>query len=321
MILFYKWSNENLKWVAHEPISSTQHNLNILKTITFNILFDNWNGKDYKTNIVHSEERYKNTLLKLEQYDADIITLNEVTLTFVKLAEKCEYIKKNYFISQTTENYNYNTNISYDCMILTKLSPEKCYVFDISPKRNLVITSTFNIINNNKHLKISVSAVHLSALSKNYIKRQKEFNIINENLKNINTDVHIIQGDFNFHEEFETDYITQLDFHDAWRQIYNIKENPGYTFDSKKNLMIKEMFYGFEQRQMRLDRVVLSSLNTLKIKNIEIIFDTPIFETTKDTQNKNWINTLLSTILVTHKEQYLFNSDHFGLYTIFEIKN
>lgn len=41
--------------------------------------------------------------------------------------------------------------------------------------------------------------------------------------------------------------------------MYDIESDPGYTFDTKYNKMINEIYWGFEGRRMRLDRVFYDS--------------------------------------------------------------
>ena len=67
----------------------------------------------------------------------------------------------------------------------------------------------------------------------------------------------IVQGDMNFHSEGETQIAEKRQFKDAWLMRYDLKENPGYTFDSDYNSLINELFWGFEKRRMRLDRILL----------------------------------------------------------------
>ena len=46
---------------------------------------------------------------------------------------------------------------------------------------------------------------------------------------------------------------------------HSLEENPGYTFDSKYNAMINEIYWGFEGRRMRLDRIFMTN-NLFKVK-------------------------------------------------------
>ena len=89
-------------------------------------------------------------------------------------------------------------------------------------------------------------------------------------------DDQILQGDMNFHSEEENCILPKLDLKDSWLQLYNVEENPGYTFDTLYNEMINEIYWGFEGRRMRLDRIFFSR-NLFTVKEMEVIFDRPIF--------------------------------------------
>ena len=58
-----------------------------------------------------------------------------------------------------------------------------------------------------------------------------------------------------------------------------MEENPGYTFDALENLMINEIYWGFERRRMRLDRILFfaSENSTLKVNGTRLCFNEPIY--------------------------------------------
>ena len=86
----------------------------------------------------------------------------------------------------------------------------------------------------------------------------------------------VLAGDLNFHSEDENKPFLSKNYRDCWLQINDDKE--GYTFDAKNNKLIRVMFFGFENRRMRLDRVlVYDTQNLLQPNNIEIIGTDPIY--------------------------------------------
>ena len=91
----------------------------------------------------------------------------------------------------------------------------------------------------------------------------------------------IVQGDLNFHEEAETEIAIKRGFKDAWLEKYDLAENPGFTFDAKFNSLINELYWGFEKRRMRLDRIMIKG-QQLTVKNINIVMDSPVFEQKKE---------------------------------------
>ena len=76
-------------------------------------------------------------------------------------------------------------------------------------------------------------------------------------------------GDFNYHLLGETEDIYTLGFSDLWLE-YKGKQDPGYTFDPSLNPMMP-LYLIFEERRMRLDRVVLQEgSGIIKPKSIDI---------------------------------------------------
>jgi len=101
-MVFYSWNKQLSAWKQYE-CKTTLHRINTIKSVTFNVLFDKWKGKMYKENVIYSHDRYTDTLKKLSKQYADIITLNEVTDTLLKLIENCDWVREKYFISEITE--------------------------------------------------------------------------------------------------------------------------------------------------------------------------------------------------------------------------
>ena len=132
----------------------------------------------------------------------------------------------------------------------------------------------------------------------------------------------------NFHSEEENSILPTLELKDAWLMVNNLEENPGYTFDTKYNEMINEIYWGFEGRRMRLDRVFLTG-NVFDIEEIKVIFDEPIHGEKKEVNRTGIIkgslsflsDTIFSHNLFREKEKYLFKSDHFGLSATLKLKS
>lgn len=83
------------------------------------------------------------------------------------------------------------------------------------------------------------------------------------------------------------------DFYDAWMELEKSKE--GFTWDPKINPIIG-WFLPFDNRRMRLDRILIKQNSHIKPRKITIDFSEKIPNT--------WI---------------LFPSDHFGLTLTFDI--
>lgn len=63
---------------------------------------------------------------------------------------------------------------------------------------------------------------------------------------------------------------------DCWLQKYSLEDNPGYTFDAHANRMINDIYWGFEKRRMRLDRILYQGKN-MKVDEIKIVMNEPIY--------------------------------------------
>lgn len=102
--------------------------------------------------------------------------------------------------------------------------------------------------------------------------------------------------------------------------MYDIESDPGYTFDTKYNKMINEIYWGFEGRRMRLDRVFYDS-SCLQVQQFKVIFDFPIVGEKEEVQRNGFFKggiAFLADVLFgknafREKEKYLYRSDHFGL--------
>lgn len=113
----------------------------------------------------------------------------------------------------------------------------------------------------------------------------------------------VLQGDMNFHSEDQNQIYMVHGLRDAWMERYDVKGEPGYTFDASKNWLINQLYWGFERRKMRLDRILYSSSN-MEIKDIKIVFNEPIFKEKEQTQivKHHWFG----------KGSLLFINDYFG---------
>ena len=324
-MVFYKWNIQSKKWTESIYLN-TSHAIHKIKCIAFNVLFNEKNGVAYRSNVVYSNDRYTDTLEKLFYSSADIITLNEVTKTFLKMVEECEWVRESYFISEITEIDDNNSSIfPFGNLILTKIPPSLCKIFKVLTLKRPIITGVFNVQNTEgKKIKFSLSSAHLISMANNYDQRKEQIMTISEEISKLDTDVNILQGDMNFHSETENAYVDSIGYNDVWTYLYDINKDPGYTFDSQKNLMNQEIWLGFENRRMRLDRVMISSKNVFDIVEMKIIFNEPIYKTCKIFEKIGLWKAFVSLLYdlfesnaYRQKEDYLFNSDHFGLETTF----
>lgn len=324
---FYVWDKEIKEWTNYE-YTETYHQMQDIKCVTFNVLFDERYGVSYRSNVIYSQERYADTLKKLHQMFPDVISLNEVTKTFLKIAEECEWVRENYFMSEVTKTSDDASSIhGFGNLVMTRIPPSSCEVFTVESLPRPIVTGIFNICgSDDKKFKLSVVSAHLTSMADNFNQREKQITSVSDMLQTFDTDVNIIQGDMNFHSEVESKYVSQINYIDAWEQLYDIKKDPGYTFDAELNHMSQEIWLGFENRKMRLDRVLMSQNNICKVKNINVIFDKSIYEGNNNYKKMGYGKALISLLfdifgynVYRDKNNYLFNSDHYGLVTTFEV--
>ena len=201
--------NENAKWKScplyqfssftrnFEPINFSRPgsstvgvelgNLEIekLNVLSFNVLFNHFDPEN-----IYTEKRYPLILEFLEEQDADIIALEEVTDVFLKLLVKSSWIiNNNYYI---TEIPGGATCDPYGNLIISKhpFALEMCRYSNV--KR--AISGFWKI--NGKIFVIPV--VHLiSNESGGPKRREKEMQVIWKYISKV-ADEHLIVGDFNF---------------------------------------------------------------------------------------------------------------------------
>lgn len=79
----------------------------------------------------------------------------------------------------------------------------------------------------------------------------------------------VLLGDLNLHLINETLMVYKYEFYDVWLELE--KEKAGYTWDPKNNSMIG-WFLPFDNRRMRLDRILVKQNSRIKPKQISIDF-------------------------------------------------
>jgi len=149
---------------------------------------------------------------------------------------------------------------------------------------------------------LTIATIHTTAYTDNVIIRKKEISSLIETIKNEDFlfDSLIIVGDLNLHQSKEDETLRDCKLIDVWKeiQVEDGKVVEGYTYDSIKNVLIQKLFFGFETRRMRLDRITLYDGSCWHPTDIQITANEPI-----------------------NDKGTLFCSDHFGLVSQFEEKD
>lgn len=220
--------------------------------MTYNVWFDKYNW----------DNRLKGILSIIENKNADVVCLQEVTDKFFRFITDQEFIKKTYKITIIPNELLK----SYDVLILSKF---ECNAY-VSPfysrmgRKLLYIT----IINNSNDL-IKIGTVHLESLNNSNI-RENQLKLSYDLLKSMELEnkdfvcTHaFLLGDFNFTEK-ETPLIYNNGFLDLGNEIIR-KDKNNYS----KWCTMKEM-NGYPQ--WRPDRVsYLSSSKSFSITHFEIV--------------------------------------------------
>jgi len=253
--------------------------------------------------------RFEYITRMFEKYKPDVICLQEVIPSYIKIALKDDYVRKNYFVIQNDPT----RWRGYDTYILSTI-PFRLEVYDFETlmSRNLKVV----ILEVNNEM-IHCGNVHLESMAHPDI-RKKQLISCNEMLDSQSTSLLI--GDFNIgadknysliekrrdlvekgedpysinhsdlNEELENDVIKLVmpNFIDVWEEIHP-NEN-GFTYDTFNNKMLENKGY----QEMRYDRIFIKT-NNWTVSSIEIIGTEQINE---------------------GEEEPIFPSDHFGLFMV-----
>jgi len=243
-----KFDKERNLWEKYENkyIDNNINSLNNFTLLTYNVWFDR-----------HNYINRRSALLEiLKKKSASVICLQEVIQPFMDFLQEDEFIKENYYISDSLLD-------SYNIVMLSKM-PLRFYhlTFPTNQKRYLVI-GEIKIKSQITSKSLVFSTSHFESLDNNADFRKDQmsrtFKVINE-FKNS-----FFTGDFNIDEKLNKQELNNFDglYTDSWKfwmQKKNLKEEDGYTY--------------YEDNQwpkMRLDRILYGNYSDFELKNFEII--------------------------------------------------
>lgn len=314
---------------AYEPPSTLGAGAAV---VTLNCLFDQWHGTPYKPSVVRSTERFTKICSTLEELDADIVTLNEVTQTSLEFFEKQAWIREKFFISGRDSSGEFP---AFGNVILSKMPPKTVRMVKLRRLKRPVVLASFGFQKreDEETIHIAICAAHLSALaSRKKVRRRQLEQLVGElglDSGENSFDAVVIQGDLNFHSEKENASIPP-GFEDGWMACMgNEEEGNGFTFDALRNPMIPRMWpLGNEHRRMRLDRVLLWAGTTgLVCTDMAIEFDRLVYSNEYPQKPASMLDKASEVISSVFEmvgldprrrpEKYLMCSDHFGIrYTL-----
>jgi len=260
---------EKQAWTqSTDVVSDTK--LSELTLVTYNIWFS-----DY-----HRQQRHKAILKLIQNCEADAIALQEVTPPSLKLILEQDWIRKNYYSSDTTgETVN-----PYGVLLLSKLPIHRVFFCDLISQMSRKFLCAQLQLNGQR---FNLATVHLESKKRFAPIRARQLDDIFPLLEN--ADHAVLMGDFNFCSAWEAEN-RNLDprYQDIWAVLRG--DQPGYTEDTDINLMRLQQKQ--KHKKVRFDRILLRSTSPgWQPKSIERLGLEPI--------SPNCPN--------------VFPSDHFGL--------
>jgi len=282
---------------------------------------------------VFSQARYAKQFEILHSLNLDVIALNEVTKEFIEVIREEKWVQEGYFLSDAVGDQS--TFDPEGNLLLMRAKPNKILSVDVPTLQKKVITAFLDYKRSDGSISsFAFFSAHLLAYAQNHEKRKYQMEylyfLISSQLPVVENIV--IFGDLNFHLDLEDEFIGE-GFLDVWSSL--MSNDSGYTWDSKTNPMIEQMYLGLEDRRMRLDRILYRG--NWNPKSIRIIANQPVFSKAQPiiryipaTVGKPWwfkvyyspiytLTTIYGLFMefLGYKKRdptnYLFPSDHFGL--------
>ncbi len=162
----------------------------------------------------------------------------------------------------------------------------------------------FNAVSaDGSNIRLGVCSIHTTATERLYKARELQLEEITRvgGDDPLNLDEYYLMGDMNLHFKEEDQQVERLGLIDLWHETHkfdhHLVEN-SFTFDAKRDTLVQMTYLNLERRQMRLDRVFWKS----KYRTEERKRFHPA------TELRVWADQPVK------ENDYLFISDHFGLY-------
>ncbi|CAF3510562.1 unnamed protein product [Rotaria sordida] len=285
----YRYDQSIQQWILCPHISLASDNLknpsidNMFipercQFLTWNILFDY-----YQSEFIYTNQRYEEILKTLKSFLPDIICLQEVTIKFLNLLLDETWLKENnyYIIIMGTILDNKQKQSYGQLMLMKNFRPRAFSIcpLDISEdvtstikkRTKKYISARFAL---NSDVTIDLVNLHLHS-NHTFNANEKRCQLLEYFFKTMNTQNYMLIGDFNFGDyDIKEQNILQRhqhQIHDLWKDIYDLDENSGYTFDPSRNICA-QITSDF-QLSLRLDRYLLHKLHNLSysIEHLNIV--------------------------------------------------
>ncbi|CAF3931338.1 unnamed protein product [Rotaria sordida] len=283
----YHFDQSLQQWIIQYPhITLTSDDLKIPSTndtclpegchiVTWNILFD-----FYQSTLIYTSQRYRSILDTLKSLLPDIICLQEVTYNFLNLLLNEIWLQENnyYIIIMKNVIDSYKEKSYGQLMIMKNFRPRSFSICPLDLSDNDEETAAPTTVTKHKitkeliiarfglNTKATIDLVNLhlhSDLSRNASgKRCQTLENLFKKMKTIN---YMLIGDFNFGDNNlkEQNILASYEnkVHDLWKDVYNLNQNPGYTYDPSTNICAH--ITSQSQINRRLDRYLIHTLDNL----------------------------------------------------------
>lgn len=322
------------------PSAKPHYGRTHLKTCTWNVLMDSFKGWKLWKEINSPQDRYREVLSILEAGNYDLISLNEVTQGFVILLKEAPWVREDYHLvghQEIEEGKLYMGNV-----ILSRPAPKSTFRWTLTGLGRPVWAITFFCRFHGEWSRGGLVAAHLTSQAKHAPLRQLQLEQLSDHMQTSfdpQCDWYLLQGDLNLHLPSED---RELSLHgtDCWSMLHPFlppsEFDPGYTFDALTNPMIHEMYFGFETRRMRLDRIflfrspvnhsyttkghlfrpILETMNLVGTQSLVSKEPSPLREPSRWTGIKSLFGDLTGFCKAYRQERRRLNrfpSDHYGL--------
>jgi len=247
---------ENNAWTTPSEPVERPPTPTTMRFVTWNVWFGSAAWKS----------RFAALLEQIQQCDADVIALQEMTHNTLDLLVKSDWVRRDYWISDVRGI----TFRSYGVVLLSRLPIASMRLVDLQSAMDRKVLS----IDLCSELRtVRVAAVHLESTKERAIFRQRQLNAIFPQLDS--ADDAVLMGDFNLCSTWPEEN-KHLDdrYIDMWPAL---REDPGWTVDTDRNQMTFDAKK--KEKSVRFDRVLLRTRGDYwRPQSIKLLGDEPINE-------------------------------------------
>lgn len=214
-----------------------------LSIITLNCLIDK-----YDKHLTDLNPRMPVILKYLQEYSADVVCLQEITLKFKQQLLECPFIRKHYYVTN-------NEPKIFGQLILSKYQPA-CQNLVTLDGNHMKKYLQMGFLNKFEEL-IEIINLHLTSdkQSNSDHKRQEQ---LTQLFSEIQADKVIVVGDFNHDDNFHE----SSGFRDTWKVLCPDQE--GFTFDYLENGLTSKTTKSF--LRSRIDKILYKNIQPLRIQ-------------------------------------------------------